>query len=94
MPGTFTRAFAERLDRECKIKVKEAENLEQLRPGTAYVAPGGQQTRIGFDGRDHFLAVEDLDSCSLYKPSIDVTLTSMAPGAKVPLARSTVGGMR
>ena len=43
MPGGFTRAFAERLDRIGAYTVSEARDGEVLLPGHAYVAPGGRQ---------------------------------------------------
>ncbi|WP_313731709.1 chemotaxis protein CheB, partial [Pseudomonas sp.] len=49
MPAAFTKAFAERLDKLCKINVKEAEDGDMLRPGLALLAPGGKQMMI--DGR-------------------------------------------
>ncbi|BBI47716.1 hypothetical protein HORIV_01370 [Vreelandella olivaria] len=42
MPGGFTRSFAERLDRLCRITVKEATDGERILPGHAYIAPGDQ----------------------------------------------------
>jgi chemotaxis response regulator CheB len=41
MPAGFTRAFAARLDGICKLNVKEGEHGEPVKPGWAYVAPGG-----------------------------------------------------
>jgi two-component system chemotaxis response regulator CheB len=41
MPPGFTRSFAERLNSQCRIRVKEAEHQERLVPGHAYIAPGG-----------------------------------------------------
>ena len=46
MPAAFTPAFAARLNGLCKINVKEAQNGDRLVPGTAYLAPGGQQMLI------------------------------------------------
>ncbi|WP_311197211.1 chemotaxis protein CheB, partial [Pseudomonas poae] len=42
MPAAFTKAFAERLDKLCRISVKEAEDGDILRPGLALLAPGGK----------------------------------------------------
>ncbi|MFV4649281.1 chemotaxis protein CheB, partial [Mycobacterium tuberculosis] len=41
MPASFTRSFAERLDRQCRPKVQEAFEDAPLLPGHIYVAPGG-----------------------------------------------------
>lgn len=41
MPAGFTKAFANRLNNECALNVKEAENGDEIRPGWAYLAPGG-----------------------------------------------------
>ncbi|WP_265448334.1 protein-glutamate methylesterase/protein-glutamine glutaminase, partial [Aeromonas salmonicida] len=43
MPATFTAAFAARLNGLCQIGVKEAEDGDVLKPGHAYLAPGGKQ---------------------------------------------------
>src|SRR5690606_13392230 len=42
MPGGFTRSFAQRLDRLCRVTVKEAEDGERVLPGHVYIAPGEQ----------------------------------------------------
>ncbi|TFZ33406.1 chemotaxis response regulator protein-glutamate methylesterase, partial [Pseudomonas syringae] len=49
MPAAFTKAFAERIDKHCKISDMEAEDGDVLRPGLALLAPGGQQGIV--DGR-------------------------------------------
>ncbi|WP_223517095.1 chemotaxis response regulator protein-glutamate methylesterase [Pseudomonas sp. GL-B-19] len=75
MPAAFTKAFAERLDKLCRIRVKEAEDGDILRPGLALLAPGGKQMMI--DGRG---AVKILpgDERLNYKPSVDITFGSAA----------------
>ena len=79
MPGTFTHAFAQRLDNHCKIAVKEAENGDLLKPGHAYLAPGGMQMLIENQGSLHKVVISDKmasDKIS-YKPSVDITFGTL-----------------
>ncbi|KJY97257.1 protein-glutamate methylesterase/protein-glutamine glutaminase [Pseudoalteromonas ruthenica] len=79
MPAAFTPAFAQRLNNLCKIKVKEAQQGDRLQPGTAYLAPGGQQ--MMFDGRAQqqtLKVFQDDNPRITYKPSVDVTFASSA----------------
>lgn len=79
MPAAFTPAFAARLNGLCKIKVKEAQQGDRLDPGTAYLAPGGQQMMVEGRGGSKTLRVfEDSSERITYKPSVDVTFASIA----------------
>ena len=78
MPGTFTPAFASRLDQLCKIRVKQAEDGELLQNGCAYLAPGGMQMEIKQKAGKLYCHVGDGDSSLNYKPSVDVTLSSIS----------------
>jgi len=79
MPAAFTPAFAARLNGLCRINVKEAQNGDRLMPGTAYLAPGGQQMLIEGRGGSRTLRVFEDDSPRItYKPSVDVTFASAA----------------
>jgi len=73
MPGTFTGAFAERLNGQCRITVKEAADGDVLRPGTAYLAPGGMQMMLSGKGK---IKVLEGDARLNYKPSVDLTFGS------------------
>lgn len=75
MPGTFTKAFAERLNGNCKISVKEAENGDVLKAGCAYLAPGGKQMMIGPNGQ---IKIHDGNEALNYKPSVDITFASLS----------------
>ncbi|NLD00788.1 MAG: chemotaxis response regulator protein-glutamate methylesterase [Gammaproteobacteria bacterium] len=75
MPATFTKAFAERLNKLCRIEVKEAEEGDMLRPGLALLAPGGKQMMIDARG---FVRILPGDERLNYKPSVDVTFGSAA----------------
>ena len=77
MPATFTRAFAERLDRLCNIRVVEAVDGQQLQAGCAYLAPGGKQMLV--DSRNQgMVRIVPGDERLHYKPSVDVTFGSAA----------------
>lgn len=73
MPGTFTGAFADRLNNLCKISVKEAKDGDLLKPGCAYLAPGGKQMMLSQKGK---LKVMAGDERLNYKPSVDLTFGS------------------
>ncbi|WP_026375580.1 protein-glutamate methylesterase/protein-glutamine glutaminase [Aestuariibacter salexigens] len=80
MPGTFTSAFAQRLNGLCKINVKEAEHGERLTSGTAYLAPGGKQMFIEGNAGHATVRISDPSGAdnTTYKPSVDLTFTSLA----------------
>ena len=80
MPGTFTTAFAQRLDSNCNISVKEAEHGDVLKPGHAYLAPGGRQMLIENIGLSKSIVITDASASEKvnYKPSVDLTFGSLA----------------
>ncbi|WAJ71098.1 protein-glutamate methylesterase/protein-glutamine glutaminase [Catenovulum adriaticum] len=79
MPAAFTAAFASRLNGMCKIQVKEAEQGDVLKPGCAYLAPGGKQMMIEGSASGGKIVIKADDSTRLtYKPSVDLTFASIA----------------
>jgi two-component system chemotaxis response regulator CheB len=78
MPATFTAAFASRLNTLCKIEVREAQDGDVLKPGVAYLAPGGKQMMV--DGRSGSARLRIIDGGDRmnYKPCVDVTFGSAA----------------
>ena len=75
MPAAFTKAFAERLDKLCRITVKEAEDGDLLRPGLALLAPGGKQMMVDARG---IVKILPGDERLNYKPCVDITFGSAA----------------
>lgn len=53
MPKGFTKAFAERLNNNSKIKVVEASDKEAIIKDKVYIAPGGFHMEIGLDKKIH-----------------------------------------
>ncbi|RTE86124.1 MULTISPECIES: chemotaxis response regulator protein-glutamate methylesterase [Gammaproteobacteria] len=79
MPAAFTKAFAERLNGLCKISVKEAQDGDVLKPGHAYLAPGGKQMLVEGRSGSGKLRIRADDSDKLtYRPSVDLTFASIS----------------
>lgn len=77
MPPLFTASLAERLDRDSKIRVVEAQEGMQLEPGTLYLAPGGKHLtlqRIENRIRTRLTETPPVNSC---RPSVDVLFQSV-----------------
>ncbi len=74
MPASFTGAFAERLDKLCKIQVRLAKDGDVLKPGVALLAPGGMQTMLD---RNKIRIIEG-DNRVNYRPCVDITFASAA----------------
>jgi len=78
MPGTFTRSFAERLNRTCAAQVGEAYDGAPLETGQVWLAPGGE-THLQVVGhaqkRCRLLAEPPVNG---HRPSVDVLFDSVA----------------
>ncbi|WP_331352337.1 chemotaxis response regulator protein-glutamate methylesterase [Cellvibrio sp. UBA7671] len=77
MPENFTKAFAERLNKQCNIRVREAVDGDQLQPGLALLAPGGKQLMLDKRNGGSVRVLPD-DERVNYKPSLDITFGSAA----------------
>lgn len=78
MPAGFTRSFAERLDSLSSIKVKEAENGENIQDATVYIAPGNHNMALLRRGARVTVSLNNKKAVSPYKPSVDVLVSSAA----------------
>jgi len=81
MPEGFTRAFAERLDRECGIEVKEATDGDHLQTGQALIAPGNRHMLVNRMGEELVIQIIDGPLVSRHRPSVDVLFRSVAMAA-------------
>ena len=78
MPGTFTPAFAQRLDGLCQVRVKEAQDGDVLKPGHVYLAPGGKQMTLDRQGEQLRVRIRETDARLQYAPCVDVLFGSAA----------------
>lgn len=81
MPELFTRAFAERLNKECTIEVKEASSGDRILPGRALIAPGNHHLVVQRTGAHYVVVVQDGPLVSRHRPSVDVLFRSVARSA-------------
>jgi two-component system chemotaxis response regulator CheB len=81
MPATFTRSFAERLNRACRAEVSEAIDGAPLAPGKVYLAPGGE-AHLTVEGAAHpRCRVTGGELVNGHRPSVDVLFASAAKWA-------------
>ncbi len=78
MPAGFTKSYAARLDSLCALHVKEAVDGEPIRPGHAYIAPGGLHLSVARLGSHYSARVSDGDPVNRHKPSVAVLFESAA----------------
>lgn len=78
MPQGFTRSLADRLDKLCSVRVKEAEQGDVVEEGKAYICPGGYH--MSFKRRGGTVKVNLKKSVyeDMYVPSVDTMMRSVS----------------
>lgn len=87
MPAGFTKMYAERADRLCKLSVKEAADGDRVENGRVLIAPGEFQMYLRKDSRGYYVNVKKGEKVSGHAPSVNVLFNSVAEVA----GRSAVG---
>ncbi|MFI9654744.1 chemotaxis response regulator protein-glutamate methylesterase [Guyparkeria sp. GHLCS8-2] len=93
MPGAFTGPFAQRLNDSMPIRVVEASDGEMLRPGTAYVIPGGRHGELAGRPGAYKLNLRDPVAEEHYRPSVTLAFSSAARVAGDDLLAVVLTGM-
>jgi two-component system chemotaxis response regulator CheB len=78
MPPGFTASFANRLDRSCRIRVKEARDGDRILDGHALLAPGGYHMQVVRSGANYSVKVAMGEPVNRHRPSVDVLFHSCA----------------
>ncbi|HET8550653.1 MAG TPA: chemotaxis response regulator protein-glutamate methylesterase [Bryobacteraceae bacterium] len=81
IPAVFSRAFADRLDGLCRLRVSEASGGEVLEPGIALIAPGDSHMLIRRQGSRYTVEVRGGPRVCYQRPSVDVLFHSVADSA-------------
>ncbi len=78
MPEGFTLSFANSLDKNSKLEVKEAVNGDKLYPGRVLIAPGNKHLLLKSVGKEYFVEVKEGPLVNRHRPSVDVLFRSAA----------------
>jgi two-component system chemotaxis response regulator CheB len=93
MPARFTASFAERLNTECRIEVKEAQSGDSVISGRALIAPGGFHMVLRRSGSRYYVDVIDGPEVHHQKPAVDVLFASVAKIAGANAVGAVLTGM-
>jgi two-component system chemotaxis response regulator CheB len=93
MPAYFTGQFAERLNAECPMEVREAKDGDVLVPGLALIAPGGTHLVLQRSGGRYVAHLKDGPPVHFQKPAVDVLMHSVARCAGSNAVGAVLTGM-
>ena len=93
MPATFTKSFAQRMDRACDAQVSEAVDGDLIAPGRIYLAPGGEN-HLSVEGAGQLRCrLTHRDPVNGHRPSVDVLFNSVARIARARAVGVILTGM-
>ncbi len=80
MPPSFTRVFAERLNKNSHLEIKEAEAGDAVEKGKVYLAPGDYHMTVvkRTIGKGTIIRLSKEPSNVLHRPSVDIMMSSVA----------------
>jgi len=81
IPETFSGRFAQRLDGQSALAVREARDGDQVLLGHAYVAPGNHHLELCRSGAKYYCRVTQAPPVNRHRPSVDVLFRSVAAEA-------------
>ena len=93
IPPGFSTAFADRMNRQTTLAVKEAEDGDEVRPGHAFVAPGNRHLRLQRQGARYLCRVSDDDPVNRHRPSVSVLFRSVLAAAPRNCVAALLTGM-
>ena len=82
MPPEFTRMYAENLDKDCAMEVREAKDGDRVERGVVLIAPGGcQHCEVVRRNSQFKVRLYDGEKVNGHCPSVDVLFHSVAKNA-------------
>lgn len=94
MPPGFTKMYADRLNRLCKMEVREAKDGDEVRRGLALVAPADYQCRIVRAPTGGYrVACTPGERVSGHRPSVDALFSSIAANVRCQTVGIIMTGM-
>jgi len=81
IPAGFSLAFANRLNKLCRMEVREAVDGDMLRRGLALIAPGDYHMLLRRAGAGYMVELQQGPQVCYQRPSVDVMFASVAQTA-------------
>lgn len=78
MPAVFTNLYAQRLNKNCKMCVKEAVDGDLILNGQILIAAGDKQLEVKYNGQNYYVHCYSGEKISGHCPSVDVLFHSVA----------------
>ena len=78
MPPGFTKMYAERLNNQCEVAVKEAQTGDRVLPGQVLIAPGDKHMRLVKVAGAYQVECNGTDRVNGHCPSVEVLFNSVA----------------
>ncbi len=78
MPEHFTKLYAERLQNNCEMLVKEAEDGDRIEDGKVIIAAGNYHLSVNKDATGYYITSKKGPKVSGHCPSVDVMFDSVA----------------
>ncbi len=93
MPPGFTEMYANRLNNQCQVAVKEAATGDRVLPGRVLIAPGDKHLRLVKVNGVYQVECKAGEKVSGHCPSVDVLFSSVAKTAKKDAVGVILTGM-
>lgn len=93
MPAGFTKMYAERLNKLCKMEVKEAEDGDRVETGKIIIGAGSFHLRLAKDTKGYYVTSRAGEKVSGHCPSVDVLFDSVADVAGKNAIAAILTGM-
>lgn len=93
MPAFITQAFAERMDADCALKVREAVDGDWVEPGLVLLAPGDYHMKLERQANRYRVRLDQSPKVCYQRPAVDVLFKSAVPYAGRRMVAVILTGM-
>ena len=93
IPTGFSKAFADRMNQQTPLVVKEAQDGDLVIPGHVFIAPGDRHLKLVRDGARYVCRVADGERVNNHKPSVEMLFDSVVASAGRNAAAALLTGM-
>jgi len=93
MPAGFTKSFADRLNQECAMVCKEAEDGDRVMAGRILIAPGDHHLEVVRSGGHYRVKLSQGPKVNGHRPSVSVMMHSVAKCAGSNASAAMLTGM-